>query len=226
MTNDEYISFVAGGEYWLDVELFQDAASSSQYIMGRDLTSVQVTRLEQAIELYTGDLLNDVYDDWCLYDRERLSLMYLNGLSKLMSVYEAVGNYERGIDCGKRILAKDSIRENIHLQLMKLYWMSGDRNTALLQYKRCSQILKEELGISPLIETTNTYQQMVNNQYIPNRLEGDSDIQIIPSTTIHPNAKHALQKLQHLHSMIEDASNEIKHLERLINSFLTDSEQV
>ena len=44
------------------------------------LKSEQVAELEAAVKLYTGDLLEGLYTDWCLLERERFRLLYPDGL--------------------------------------------------------------------------------------------------------------------------------------------------
>jgi DNA-binding SARP family transcriptional activator len=165
LIEEDNISF--SGRYSLDVEAFETAVSASHSLTGEELTSGQAARLEEAVKLYAGDLLSDVYQDWCLVERERLLLEYLNILGKLMVYHEINGSYEQGLTYGRRILACDNTHEAVHRQMMRLYWHSGDRSAALAQYKRCAQILDETLGISPLEETTDLYEQMKLGRFVP-----------------------------------------------------------
>ena len=40
---------------------------------------------------------------------------------------------------------------------MRYYYLVGDRPAALVQYDGCAQLLRDELGIEPMRETSNLY---------------------------------------------------------------------
>ena len=214
LISDESISFLHSGSYQLDIERFENGILPFQDIPGQQLSPQQAGELEKTVEIYTGDLLEGVYDDWTLYDRERLSLLYTAALSKLITYHEVHGHYERGLAYAERILARDNTREQIHLQMMRLYWLSGDRPSALAQYRRCKQILHEELNIQPMQETSEVYQRMIHNQY-PSatsapRLPADRAANLNLNDAI-------LIRLQQLQKVIEDTRSELVQLEELLS---------
>jgi len=219
VVNNGTISFGQASSYWLDVEAFETKVSPCQDVAGQHLTTEQATRLEEAVELYAGDLLEGVYEDWCLYDRERLSLMYLNTLSKLMTYHEFNATYERGLACGERILAIDDTREKVHRHMMRLYLLTGNRYAAMEQYKRCAQILRETLGVPPMEATTQLYQQIVHNQFHDDR---PAHRPIPPSLPLEPEeprqalAQYALRRVHNLQSTIEEATAELNHIEHFL----------
>ena len=224
---DDSASFSTASRYWLDVEVFETTIARCRDVPGQDLTPEQAAELERVIDLYTGDLLEGIYDDWCLYDRERLSLLHLSALSKLMSFHEVQGNYERGLMYGQRLLDRDNTRDKVHRQMMRLYALMGDRNSALEQYKRCEQILHETLGIAPVEETRRLYQNILQNQFDPLVLPNTgSTLQLVQTTADGPGqpiAIHFLDKLRHLHTMLEEANMELSQIEQLISNSLSDS---
>jgi DNA-binding SARP family transcriptional activator len=226
LINEDSISFVGAGQYWLDVELFNTTLTSYQDLPGQSLAREQAAQLEEAVALYSDDLLVGVYDDWCLYERERLSLLYLRALGKLMAFHENNGTWERGLGYGERLLARDDTREKVHLQMMRLYWLSGDRNAALAQYKRCAQILRDQLGIAPMKETVAVYQQMLNNQFHPK--QSPASYHLSPSksedeTAIQPVAERAIQKLEQLRQVIEEVNVEMLKIEQILHTTLLKS---
>ena len=54
-----------------------------------------------------GDLIETLYSDWCIYERDRLQLVYLAMLEKLMGYCEDRQRYPQGIAYGQRILRYD-----------------------------------------------------------------------------------------------------------------------
>jgi DNA-binding SARP family transcriptional activator len=218
--SDGSVSFRRSSDYWLDVEAFETQVTPSQHLPGQQLTPAQAAQLERAVDLCTGDLLEGVYQDWCLCDRERLKLIYLNTLAKLMVFHEAHGTYEQGLACGERILAQDDIREKTHRDMMRLYWLLGDRAAALAQYKHCTQILRETLGIEPMEETTRLYRQIVHNQHRPPHSSachnGPLPWTVRSDKSPESVAEHILQRVHHLQATIDEASAELHQLEPLL----------
>jgi len=214
------VSFRCSSRYWLDVEVFEERVTSYQGRSGHNLTPEQATHLEEATELYVGDLLEGVYEDWCLYDRERLNLLYLNALGKLMDFHEINTTYEQGMACGERILNYDETREKVHRQMMRLYWLQGNRDAALAQYKQCTQILRENLDILPMEETTHLYQQMLHNQFRPaSRLgyrESPPPFTVNPDESTQMLVEYTLHKIHTLRATIDEASAELHHIEHFI----------
>ena len=149
---------------WLDVAVFEQAFSPVRDVQGQDLDAQRVHLLEGAVKLYQGDLLEGWYQDWCLYERERLQNIYLSMLDKLMGYSEAHHEYETGISYGARVLLFDRAREHTHRQLMRLQYLAGNRTGALRQYKRCVIALEQELGVRPARRTTTLYDQIRTDQ--------------------------------------------------------------
>ncbi len=226
LINEDSVSFVGAGQYWLDVDFFNATLTTYQDLPGQSLTPDQAAQLEEAVALYTDDLLVGVYDDWCLYERERFRLLYLRALSKLIAFHENNGTWERGLGYGEKLLARDDTREKVHLQMMRLYWLSGDRNAALAQYKRCAQILRDQLGIAPMKETVTVYQQMLNNQFNPKQsIPGAhfSPVKTADEAAAQPVAEHAIQKLEQLRQVIEEVNLEMLKIEQILHGTLVNS---
>ncbi len=225
--NNGSVSFECSGRYWLDIETFETQLSLYQDIAGQQLTPDQAVHLEKAVDLYTGDLLEGIYEDWCLYDRERLMLLYLNALDKLMAFHEANGTYERGLAYGERTLAQDNTREKAHRRMMRLYWLSGNQSAALAQYKRCAQILHEALHVPPMEETTRLYQQIVHGRFHPakwpSHRTGNLPFTLTPGGAVRARTEDVLQRVHRLQATIEEARAELRHIEHLVSEGMLDS---
>jgi len=133
----------------LDVAQFEDAYARAVGVAGCALDAPCVDALRQAAQLYRGDLLQGCYDDWCIFERERLQTMYLAMLDKLIDSCQAQGQYERGLGYGATILRYDRAREGTHRRMMQLYCLAGDRSSALRQYEQLVHALREELDVEP-----------------------------------------------------------------------------
>lgn len=146
--------------FWLDVGQLERACAQIQGVPGATLSASAARALREAVEAYRGDLLEGWYTDWCLEERERLEVLYLGALAKLLAYSEAHGEYEHGLAYGTRILRCDRAREHAHRGLMRLYYRAGDRTAALRQYDRCVAILREELDVAPTRRTQALYEQI------------------------------------------------------------------
>src|SRR5262249_23666973 len=134
-SDSEWLSLHPDLEMWTDVREFEKA---SECLRGpSELNDACAQILQHAVQLYQGDLLEGWYQDWCLYERERLQNLYLSILNKLISYCEKHKEYEAGIRYGERMLKYDFAGERTHQQMMRLKHLSGDRTGALRQYEQC-----------------------------------------------------------------------------------------
>lgn len=160
LTDSEWVQLNPDADVWLDVAAFEQVFTSVQGIQGRQLDAGQIRILREAVALYRGDLLENCYYDWCLYERERLQHMYLTMLDKLMDYCENQGRFEEGIVYGDLILRYEPARERTYRRLMRLYSLARDRTAALRQYERCVDTLARELGVAPAASTIALYEQL------------------------------------------------------------------
>jgi DNA-binding SARP family transcriptional activator len=156
---------------WLDVAVLEEAAALTRGVPGNRLNDYQAQALSAAAEVYAGDLLEGWYQDWCLFERERLQSLYLGLLDKLMGYCEAHHDLETGIDYGTRILRFDRAREYTHRRLMLLHALAGDRTAALRQYHRCVAALDETLNVGPATATEALYKRIRDNA-VPDTSDG------------------------------------------------------
>lgn len=190
-------------DYWLDVQIFEQQLSPILRKPVSDMEAEEVAQIERLLALYRGELLDGIYDDWLLIERERLRLMYLNALTQLMNYYAHGGALEKGMGFARTILKEDPLREDIHRILMRLYLADGQRPLAVQQYRTCVAILDRELGVPPMAETDQLYQQIVN-----------PSAQLTLATnmlSIHPEMEQHLQtavhNLEQAHSHLIEAAN-------------------
>ena len=165
----EDIAFFRNSGFRFDVDCFQDAVISVKQPKAQKLTLDEVRALENALELYRGDLLPGVYDDWCLYPREALRDLYMVTLERLMPHYQQCGDWDAAIGIGKRELDADDLTESVHRNLMRCYYAKGSRAAALRQYDHCRELLRRELDVEPMLETRVLYAQIL-----------DEDLSVVP----------------------------------------------
>jgi DNA-binding SARP family transcriptional activator len=129
----------------LDVACFLDAISRAGTARDDGLSA-----LTEAVELYSGDLLDGCYEEWILAERERLR-----------TLHEARGDYAEAIRYADLLLRQDILREETYRLLMRLYDAHGDRARALHVYHVCASTLERELGVEPADATREVYEALL-----------------------------------------------------------------
>ncbi|HVG18927.1 MAG TPA: bacterial transcriptional activator domain-containing protein [Blastocatellia bacterium] len=162
----DWICLNSRADLSLDVAVFERAFTGVKDVLGQKLDDRQADALQVAVNLYKGDLLEGWYQDWCLYERERLQNTYLAMLDKLMGYCEAHSQYEAGLVYGAHILRLDRAHERTHRQLMRLQYLAGDRTAALRQFQRCAEVLDKDLGVKPDKSTLALYDQIRTDQFV------------------------------------------------------------
>jgi two-component SAPR family response regulator len=136
------------------------------YEQGRHLEKINrieaAAEYERAIELYRGEyLLDDLYEDWTMVERERLSNAYIDILERLAMYYKETEQLQESIRISYRILEKDRSHENSHLLLTEVYALLGSYGRALGQHRLFKRILKSTYGTEPSVETERRFQQVL-----------------------------------------------------------------
>ncbi|HEU0252277.1 MAG TPA: BTAD domain-containing putative transcriptional regulator [Pyrinomonadaceae bacterium] len=188
----DWLSLNPSSDLWTDVADFERAFAGAEGIPGKQLDSQQAEALKNAAALYNDDLLPGWYQDWILFERERLQNMYLLILDKLIGYLQYHQQYEVAQGYGTTILKYDPARERTHRQLMHLYYLGGDRTAALRQFERCASALKQELGVKPERRTIELYERIKSDQLATNDFSDTS----IPREALSPDIVNRLKQLQ------------------------------
>jgi len=129
-------------DVWLDIDEFE------RYVAERDPEPVR-----EAVELYRGELLDGLEDEWIFADRERLRAANAAALGRLLATARSTHDYETAIGFAGRILTEDPFREDVVRTLISLRYESGDRAGALHEAERYAKLYREELGVGLMPET-------------------------------------------------------------------------
>jgi len=148
----QYLGFNPTSDISVDVVEFETRCQLAASVGGH-APEHEATLYRDAVQLYTADLLPDCYDDWCLIERERLQQLYLRALTHLMSFHSERGEHDDTARFAKAILGRDSLREDVHRDLIAALLAGGRAAAALQQYQSCEALLRDELGIAPMPET-------------------------------------------------------------------------
>lgn len=186
---------------------------------GEHLSAACAEQVQCAVERYQGDLLEGWYQDWCLYERERLQGLYLAMLDKLMAYCETGARYEQGIAYGALILRHDRAREQTHRRLMRLHSLGGDRTAALRQYERCVAALAEELGVEPTDHTARLCEQIRANCLETAHPASPPALVPVPTS---PSLPSLLANLKQIQSALADLQQRLQSEIRSVEQALTE----
>ena len=151
------VQWLPDSPFALDVADFERAVEQAQ----------SPDSLQQAVNLYHGDLLPGCYDDWIVPERERLQQEFCACLERLIVFLEKQGDYRSAIRCAERLLRSDPLREETHRQLIRLHALTGDRTSARRVYQTCVRVLQRELEVEPSPETRAVYAESQKKQASP-----------------------------------------------------------
>jgi DNA-binding SARP family transcriptional activator len=218
LVSPEWVQVNQEIELWVDVTVFEHAFSRLRETSDLDENSAQ--SLDEATRLYKDDLLVGLYKDWCLHERERLHKMYLTMLDKLAEYCETNRDYRTGVEYSARALRLDPARERSHQQIMRMYYLAGDRTAALQQFDRCVEALKKELNVGPTQNTLKLYEQICKDHFTQSSVISPPNVDVTEPYTLVLNVLMHLKQLQNkLVELQSEVQQKIQAVERAIPRF-------
>ncbi len=148
-----------------DVEEFDTHYEGGRRLEKAGQRREAVAEYEEAVGLYQDDyLLEDLYEDWTMVERERLANAYVDMLWRLAVYYLESGQHQRSIRACYRLLEKDRCHEDSYRVLMRCYVSLGLRGRALRHYRLCEEVLEQEYGTAPSLETRSLYSSLLGDE--------------------------------------------------------------
>jgi len=123
-----------------------------------------VDEIKHALSLYTGDLLEDIYDDWCEPERDRLRRVWLGTLDRYSQILQSNGKLNEALSIVQKWVNAEPFDETAQRRLMSLYALTGERAKAIQTYHSFARSLEQELETEPLPETQALLQSIQNGQ--------------------------------------------------------------
>jgi DNA-binding SARP family transcriptional activator len=96
-----------------------------------------------------GELLPDWYDDWVLFERERLRELRASALEALCERLMRGGLLVDAMRIAQEIVKLEPLRESAHRQLIRIHLADGNQSEAVRAYGLFSALLRAELGLRP-----------------------------------------------------------------------------
>jgi len=209
LVDNEWIQIILPSNVWLDVEELEKTFRAINGKSIEELTTSELEKMQYAVNLYEGDLLEGWYADWCIFERERFQVMHLMVLDKLIQSCLFHHYYELGVPYALEVLRQDRAYERAHYQLMLLYFLSGNRTQALHQYARCVVALHEELDVEPSERTKQLYEQIRSDDLKPS-LVREEKMTSEPLTQEKPSLEQMLRSLKEVSITLSQLEHQIK----------------
>ena len=144
----EAVAFDGGGA---DVDL-----ARLRSLLGGKVEQATTAALEEAASCFRGELLEGLdladcyrYHEWCVAERESLRGLQVAVLSTLVA--RLADAPEAALRQARAWVAIDPLREEGHVEVVRLLGQLGRPREALAQYDTCRRLLETELGSRPSV---------------------------------------------------------------------------
>jgi DNA-binding SARP family transcriptional activator len=104
---------------------------------------------EPRIKAYRGDLLPDWYDDWVLFERERLRELRVRALEHVCADFTAAGMFYQAVEAALAAVLAEPLRESAHRCLITVHLAEGNKAEAIRHYRLYRGLLRDQLGLEP-----------------------------------------------------------------------------
>ncbi len=131
----------------------------------------EIQHYRRAVELYKGDFLPEINDEWVLVERERLHQKYITALKRLAELYLETSQPVEALVWADQYLQFDPINESVYQLIMRCYASMGNVNMVVKQYQALSSLLEKELGSEPSPQTISLYDLLTRSR---RKTEADS----------------------------------------------------
>ena len=147
--------------YQIDTEEFDRLVAEGETARRAREFDRCVKLYEEAVQVYRGDFMTGIYDDWVEEQRSYYREQYLRLLEALAAVAQKTEDWSRSLQLAQQILRDDPYREDVHCIIMRAHAREGNRHAVKEQYQTLQNLLKKELGVEPAPETQRIYKELI-----------------------------------------------------------------
>ena len=148
-------------QYRIDAEEFERLLNDAREARRNADTEGAAQLLAEAIKLYRGDFLEELYYNWVEELQSYYRDLYFEALKELIAHHGEHGRHEQVVRYGQMLLARDPYQEDVHCALMESHVALGNRAAAIDQFDGLRRMLRRELGVAPLPATIARYEALI-----------------------------------------------------------------
>lgn len=154
---DRHYRIADSVKLYYDVHVFEHAMAEADAGFGDE----SIAGWQRAIKIYRHDFLMLEQTPWAVERRAELRQHYAQALISMARTYQKYNQPEQALNHYLRALISAPMREDLHLQVMKLQQDAGRPADAIAQYDLLKQRLHNELRITPGKDATALYQKLL-----------------------------------------------------------------
>lgn len=151
---DETYFFNHALDYEADFEQFNREALLAK---SSSTSEEQIEHYKNVVEMYNGEFLPEIIDEWAAVERARFHLAYTDALARLVDALMETSSYDDALTYTQLALIDDPTNETMVQAAMRIYASLGNLAAVIKQYELCSTNLEAELGTPPSAQTQNLY---------------------------------------------------------------------
>ena len=144
-------------EVWYDVNEFEAMIRTASGL--RESPRKRAHLLQQAVGLYSGDFLENVFSDWAEERRSRLRIDFLAAMLDLAGLESEAGHLHKARGYYERIVQIDPYHDDAHLAIASLLIKQGRPNAARDYCRKIVSFLQAE-GLSPSLEFSEYFREI------------------------------------------------------------------
>lgn len=137
---------------WVDVFEFQNISKWS--------SEKNISDLQNYLKLYSGDFMQEYYDEWVVNLREKYLAMYVSGLLQGANAYRVAGDYKSAIGFSEQVLQIEPVNETAYQHILVCFAALGEIDTAIKRYEKLKQKLFADFNALPSPEMQKLYETL------------------------------------------------------------------
>jgi two-component SAPR family response regulator len=145
---------------WTDIDEFKSEMELAEKY--KNDQSVAIQHYLKAESVYKGEFMEeDLYEEWCMEERDRLREKYLDLLTKIISFFKNKKEYKKCITYSNKYLNYDKYAEEIYQSLMICYAHLNNTNMVMNTYEKCKKNIVDDLCCPLMKETEKLYTELI-----------------------------------------------------------------
>jgi predicted ATPase/DNA-binding SARP family transcriptional activator len=141
----------------VDIDLAETALAAAAALAGQGRHEAAIAAAEPVMGLSGDQLLPEEDGSWLAPHRARIDALALRALELVAGSAGALGDHHRAVAAGRRAVSAIPLNERSHRILLRALSGAGDRAGVVQAYEACREILAEQLGVDPALETIDAY---------------------------------------------------------------------